>query len=97
MGSCRAHTHGAPQVYAYATGTGRQAGSFEAHLDAVSCLALPQAHADVLVSGSWDATVRTWRYGLGPAATCRTPACKPRCRCRGACSTADLPPHAACS
>lgn len=49
------------QVYAYATGTGRLAGSWEAHLDAVACLVLPAAQPDLLLSGSWDATVRTWR------------------------------------
>ena len=49
------------QVYAYSSSAGREVGSWEAHDDAVACLRLPEASPDLLLSGSWDGSVRTWR------------------------------------
>ena len=49
------------QVYAYALGSGGDLGSFQAHDDAVSCLVQPESSPDLLLTGSWDSTVRCWR------------------------------------
>jgi factor associated with neutral sphingomyelinase activation len=50
-------------LYAYALDSGRTICSFVAHDDAVSCLAASSsvvASAPLLVSGSWDSTVKVW-------------------------------------
>ena len=48
-------------IYAYALDAGRVVASWQAHDDAVSCLATTVGPAgSVLASGSWDSTVKLW-------------------------------------
>ena len=51
------------QVYAFSVESGRVLGSYVAHDDAVSCIALAhQGAADMdLVTASWDCSVKLWR------------------------------------
>ncbi|KAK9828528.1 hypothetical protein WJX72_000603 [[Myrmecia] bisecta] len=52
-------------VYAYSVESGRILGSFEAHSDAVACMAIPTTSQDRLFTGSWDGSVRGWRLDEG--------------------------------
>jgi factor associated with neutral sphingomyelinase activation len=47
------------KVYVYSVESGRVTDSIYAHDDAVSCISLK---GDVLASGSWDSTVKVWKY-----------------------------------
>ena len=57
------------RVYAYSADFGRSLGSWDAHADAVSCLALTAAGSggSVLLTGSWDCRLRLWALGEGRA------------------------------
>jgi factor associated with neutral sphingomyelinase activation len=46
-------------IYIYSINYGRIIDTIEAHDDAVSCLCFKQ---DILISGSWDATVKIWKF-----------------------------------
>ncbi len=48
-----------PSRYLYSVGFGSVIDTVSAHDDAVSCLCLRR---DILISGSWDATVKVWQF-----------------------------------
>ncbi|KAK9801335.1 hypothetical protein WJX73_005585 [Symbiochloris irregularis] len=48
------------RVYSHSPQERKLQGSWEAHDDAVSCLSVPSQTGDVVVSASWDCSVRLW-------------------------------------